>query len=99
MRLTNRSTFAALAILLIVAAPLAGCFAEETMQMVEEEESRWLPSVFDRSNMVYIDDDIYSRVSVNGSFDIDTVRSVYVEVPEITLADGGAALTLSLIHI
>ena len=93
MRLTNRSTFAALAILLIVAAPLAGCFAEETMQMVEEEESRWLPSVFNRSNMVYIDDDIYSRVSVNGSFDIDTVRSVYVEVPAINLADGGAALT------
>ena len=93
MRLSNRSNFAALAILLMVAAPLIGCFAEEAATMVEEEESRWLPSVFERSNMDYSDDDIYSRVSVNGSLGIDSVRSVFVEVPEIDLADGGAGAT------
>ena len=93
MRLSNRSTFAALAILLMVAAPLTGCFTEKAATMVEEEEIRWLPSVFERSNMDYSDDDIYSRVSVNGSLGIDSVRSVFVEVPEIDLADGGAGAT------
>lgn len=40
--------------------------------------------------MVYQDDDVFSRVSVNGSHGIAEVQSVFVPVPEITLADGGA---------
>jgi len=40
--------------------------------------------------MVYQDEDVFSRVSVNGSHGIDEVQSVFVPVPEITLADGGA---------
>ena len=42
---------------------------------------------------MYDDSDIYARVSVNGSYAIDEVRSVYVPVPTITAADGGAGLT------
>jgi hypothetical protein len=41
----------------------------------------------------YDDSDIYSRVTINGSNGIDTVRSVYVEVPTITAADGGSGIT------
>ena len=40
--------------------------------------------------MVYQDEDVFSRVSVNGSHGIAEVQSVFVPVPEITLADGGA---------
>jgi hypothetical protein len=43
--------------------------------------------------MDYRDDDIYSRVSVNGTFGIGSVRSIFVDVPAITLADGGAGIT------
>jgi predicted acyl esterase len=93
MRLSSRSAFAALALLLMLAAPLAGCFADEAVTAVEEDDSRWLPSVYERANMDYRDDDIYSRVSVNGTFEIDSVRSIFVDVPDINLADGGAGVT------
>ena len=42
---------------------------------------------------IYDASDVFSRVTENGSYGIDTVRSVYVDVPTITAADGGAGLT------
>ena len=73
-------------------------------ESMEVEEEHWLPRVEDRSNLIYRDDDVFSRVSINGSYPIDTVRSIFVPVPEITVSDGGAgalggAEVLSLIHI
>ena len=43
--------------------------------------------------MIYESDDVFSRVSWNGSYLIDEVRSVYVAVPEIDASDGGAGVT------
>jgi len=54
------------------------------------EDKHWLPPVEDRSEMQYRDDDVFSRVSWNGTFAIDSARSIYVEVPAIGLEDGGA---------
>ena len=69
-------------------------------ESMDVEEEHWLPRVEDRSNLIYRDDDVFSRVSSNGSYPIDTVRSIFVPVPEITVSDGGAGvLGLSLIHI
>ena len=35
-------------------------------------------------NIIYDDSDIYSRVTINGSYGIDSVRSVFVDVDTIT---------------
>ncbi|HIC21976.1 MAG TPA: hypothetical protein EYO84_01005, partial [Planctomycetes bacterium] len=53
----------------------------------------WLPPVEHRRDLEYRIDDVFSRVSWNGSYGIDEVRSVYVEVNTITAADGGAGVT------
>lgn len=56
-------------------------------------EQHWLPPVDERSGMEYRNDDVFSRVSWNGSHGIEEVRSIYVPVDTITAADGGAGLT------
>ena len=43
--------------------------------------------------MIYQTDDVFSRVSWNGSCDIGEPLSVYVPVPEIDASDGGAGVT------
>jgi len=53
----------------------------------------WLPPVEHRRDLEYRIDDVFSRVSWNGSYGIDEVRSVYVEVNTITAADGGSGVT------
>ena len=79
-----------LCVLLMLSVPLSGCLGDSTTTPPPEDNGRWLPDVEDRSDMVYQDDDVFSRVSVNGSHGIAEVQSVFVPVPEITLADGGA---------
>ncbi|MCH1524502.1 MAG: hypothetical protein L7S41_05095, partial [Candidatus Thalassarchaeaceae archaeon] len=56
---------------------------------IEVENSHWLPDVEDRSDLQYRDDDVFSRVSSNGSYQIGQVKSIYVAVPTITSSDGG----------
>ena len=55
--------------------------------------SHWLPPVEDRTGKIYDNSDVFSRVSWNGSHNISTVQSIFVDVPAITLADGGAGAT------
>ena len=43
--------------------------------------------------MEYRTDDVFSRVSRNGTYETDLVRSIYVEIPEIDASDGGAGVT------
>ena len=43
--------------------------------------------------MQYDNSDVFSRVSWNGSYEIDEVRSVYVPIPSINPTDGGAGVT------
>ena len=88
-----------LVVLLFSTSMLAGCFGENEAVEGSESADTVYPEPWDRSDRSYDDQDIYARVSVNGSYSIDDVRSVYVPVPSITAADGGAGLTLSLIHI
>jgi|TARA_B100000959_G_scaffold285423_1_gene360113 hypothetical protein len=76
-----------------LAPALSGCLSEGGEKLSESEENHWLPQVENRSDMIYRDDDVFSRVSSNGSFNIDSVRSIFVPVPDITLLDGGAGVT------
>ena len=82
-----------LVVLLFSTSMLAGCFGET--EVVDEGglSEDVYPEPWDRASLTYDDSDIYARVSVNGSYAIDAVRSVYVPVPTITAADGGAGLT------
>ena len=82
-----------LVVLLFSTSMLAGCFGEDTLEELVEGDSDVYPEPWDRAELSYDASDIYARVSVNGSYAIDAVRSVYVPVPTITAADGGAGLT------
>ncbi len=79
--------------LLFVAPMLSGCFGSDVIGGGSDDSDHWLPPVEDREQMTYENGDVFSRVSNNGSYGIDTVRSIYVSVPAITLTDGGAGAT------
>jgi len=79
-----------LAVSLLLAPVFSGCIGENSAESTAIEEEHWLPRVEDRSNLIYRDDDVFSWVRFNGSYPIDTVRSIFVPVPEITVSDGGA---------
>jgi hypothetical protein len=83
---------ALLLVLLMLAGPLAGCLGESEGDPVEQTASG-IPDPWDRADLTYDDSDVFSRVTVNGSYGIDAVRSVYVPVDTITAADGGAGVT------
>ena len=78
--------------LLVISPLLSGCM-DKAISNPEIEDYHWLPPVEERSDMHYQIDDVFSRVSSNGSYDIGPVKSVYVSVPSITVSDGGAGLT------
>jgi len=85
-------SIAVLLALVFSLAPLSGCFDSESEEQDQEPE-HWLPSVENRSEMHYRSDDVFSRVSWNGSFGIGEALSIYVPVPEIDATDGGAGVT------
>jgi hypothetical protein len=79
-------------LVIMLPAMFSGCFGEEDIVPASEEESVY-PQPWERADYTYVDSDVFSRVTVNGSFGIDAVRSVFIDVPTITAADGGAGLT------
>ena len=85
-------SIAVLLVLVFSLAPLSGCLDSEPEEQDPAPE-HWLPSVENRSEKIYRSDDVFSRVSWNGSFDIGEALSIYVPVPEIGLTDGGAGAT------
>jgi phosphohistidine swiveling domain-containing protein len=79
-------------LVILLPAMFSGCFGEEEIISVPEESSAY-PQPWERSDYTYVDSDVFSRVTVNGSHEIDVVRSVFIDVATITAADGGAGLT------
>ena len=78
--------------LVLFLAPLAGCFGTD-QEDPQFEPTHWLPPVEERFDMIYQADDVFSRVSWNGSYGIGDSLSVFVPVPEIDASDGGAGVT------
>ena len=72
---------------------LSGCFGDAIKIGDSSDSEHWLQPVEERENLVYDNSDVFSRVSWNGTYGIDMVRSIYVSVPGITTADGGAGVT------
>ena len=89
--MVKRSLSLCLALLLLTPV-LSGCFGDNESETMAEN-SHWLPDVEDRSNLQYRTDDVFSRVSINGSYEIGGVKSIYVAVTTITSSDGGAGIT------
>ena len=85
-------SIAVLLVLVFSLAPLSGCL-DSGPEEQDPEPEHWLPGVENRSEMFYRSDDVFSRVSWNGSFGIGDALSIYVPVPEIDLSDGGAGAT------
>ena len=83
---------AVLLTLVLFLAPLAGCFGTD-QEEPQIEPDHWLPPVEERFDMIYQADDVFSRVSWNGSYGIGDSLSVFVPVPEIDASDGGAGVT------
>ena len=79
-------------LVILLPAMFSGCIGEENT-VSKGVEVVLYPEPWDRSDLTYVDTDVFSRVTTNGSYGIDTVRSVYVPVDTITAADGGAGLT------
>ena len=82
------STLVIVVLFLVLGATIG--VPEDMMGANSGVTSHWLPAVEDRTGKVYDDSDVFSRVSWNGSHGVAEVQSVFVAVPEITLADGGA---------
>ena len=82
---------ASLLVLLLFLGPLSGCVGTEALPAPEEGEG--IPPPWMRSDRIYDDSDVFSRVTVNGTFAVGESSSVFVQVDTITAADGGAGLT------
>ncbi|MCS5533433.1 MAG: hypothetical protein NZ736_04170, partial [Candidatus Poseidoniaceae archaeon] len=64
---------------ILLPAMFSGCFGEDKIVSAPEEELVY-PQPWERADLIYSDTDIFSRVSVNGTLGIDTVRSIFVDV-------------------
>ena len=82
---------AAIVVLFLILAATVGI--PHNMVDSDDNNSHWLPPVEQRSGKLYDDSGVFSRVSWNGSHNISEVQSIFVDVPAITLADGGAGAT------
>ena len=82
-----------LILLVMLSASLSGCLGEDDAIEAMEEESNFYPEPWDRANLEYENNDSFSRVSMSGLYEIGEVQSIYVPVPSITAADGGAGVT------
>ena len=74
---------AVLMLVIMLPAMFSGCFGEDEIISTPVEEPAYLQP-WERADMTYVDADVFSRVSENGSYETDTVRSVFVDVPTIT---------------
>ena len=80
-------------VVLFATSMLAGCMGENKAVAGGEDAFNVYTEPWERADLEYNDQDIYARVTVNGTYALDEVRSVYVPVDTITAADGGAGLT------
>ena len=78
---------------LMVSISLSGCFGENSEDSEMASGDDLYPEPWNRADVSYDNSDVFSRVSVNGTYNISSPLSVYVAVPSITAADGGAGLT------
>ena len=82
-----------LIILVMMSATLSGCLSDDSDG--ENGSSSYIsyPEPWDRANLIYDNSDVFSRVTINGTYNTSAPQSIFVPVPTITAADGGAGIT------
>ena len=88
-----RCNTAIVLILVLISPTLSGCLGPVNENGDVEQYEHWLPPVEERSGKEYRNDDVFSRVSINGTYDTGDVQSIFVPVPSISISDGGAGFT------
>ena len=88
-----RCNTAIVLILVLISPTLSGCLGPVNENGDVEQYEHWLPPVEERSGKEYRNDDVFSRVSINGTYDTGDVQSIFVPVPSISVSDGGAGFT------
>ena len=81
-----------LIILVMMSATLSGCLSDDSG---DENGSSiyFISEPWDRANLIYDNSDVFSRVTINGTYNTSAPQSIFVPVPTITAADGGAGIT------
>ena len=82
-----------LIILVMMSATLSGCLSDNSDGDNGSSSYISYPEPWDRANLIYDDSDVFSRVTINGTYNTSAPQSIYVPVPTITAADGGAGVT------
>ena len=68
-------------VLLFLTSMFAGCIGESDQTEEEAEVDSIYPEPWDRTDRAYNDQDIYARVSDNGSHAIDAVSYTHLTLP------------------
>ena len=82
-----------LIILVMMSATLSGCLSDDSDDENGSSSYVSYPEPWDRANLIYDNSDVFSRVTINGTYNTSAPQSIYVQVPTITAADGGAGIT------
>ena len=82
-----------LIILVMMSATLSGCLSDDSDGENGSSSYVSYPEPWDRANLIYDNSDVFSRVTINGTYNTSAPQSIFVPVPTITAADGGAGLT------
>lgn len=82
-----------LIILVMMSATLSGCLSDDSDDENGSGSYVSYPEPWDRANLIYDNSDVFSRVTINGTYNTSAPQSIYVPVPTITAADGGAGIT------
>ena len=76
-----------------MSATLSGCLSDDSDDENGSGSYISYPEPWDRANLIYDNSDVFSRVTINGTYNTSAPQSIYVPVPTITAADGGAGIT------
>ena len=82
-----------LIILVMMSATLSGCLSDDSDGENGSSSYVSYPEPWDRANLIYDNSDVFSRVTINGTYNTSAPQSIFVPVPTITAADGGAGIT------
>lgn len=76
-----------------MSATLSGCLSDDSGDENGSGNYISYPEPWDRANLIYDNSDVFSRVTINGTYNTSAPQSIFVPVPTITAADGGAGIT------
>ena len=69
-------------ILVLISPTLSGCLGPVNENGDVEQYEHWLPPVEERSGKEYRNDDVFSRVSINGTYDTGDVNPFSYQFPQ-----------------